>query len=250
MLQGEFSIFTDIFSNPLAAYYVQKLLVAFVFLICSSIAITVSVLFYNKSIGVKAKKGVYVLTFIFNWIGALIYFTELKDKPVNKEKTPKQTKQKTASICFFIIFCISFICSLFSGVFIKNDEAFDYINSFNPSVCYDRNGNEYSNVLDVVYYTEDGCNFVLKTKYDDELSVTTADYIQRGTYNGKYKDQYLASCAYLDKNGYIVFFEYKSPKVDDEKFYSDEKYCYYDENGEYYTNALYKYWNENGELCN
>lgn len=101
---------------------------------------------------------------------------------------------------------------------------------------YDRLGNSYNNISEVVYYTKDNCLFTLD---ENNLEFVCKDK----SLNPNYMDTYAAEISYVDSDGYLSFIE----KTLDES--NNNAYSSYDpQTGKYYIFAEFAKWDKNGKL--
>lgn len=198
-----------------------------------SVLLAAALYFYNKSRGVKEEKSVYVYTVLFGYIYIIIYFMKEKRKGVDiiqAEQTKKQKRCRIISIVLLAV-CIIFSVSSLGKAFNKT------YRSITTYECYDKYGNEYSSLDDMIYYTFDDCRFV----YDIEMY----SYIQYdNSINTIYEQEY--EYGYIDKDDNIVFFE--EPLNLNNQIDIDEPFCFYDSDEEYYASAKMIYWDESGKV--
>ena len=132
--------------------------------------------------------------------------------------------KKTKNIVIGII-VLTFISSLAMTLY-------PYINT----KCYDRFGNTYNDLSEVVYYTEDNWQF----KYNqDEMKFYCVKKSEHGDYSGSYDSEYV----YIDKSGYLHFTDQVLDYVN-----NDDYACYDSETDEFYMDAVFARWNSKGEL--
>lgn len=214
--------------------------------IVTNLSLTLAVYYYNKSRGVKAKAIIYPVIFVFGPVVALIYYlVTRRDGNIASIDEHRIRKFKITSIILAVIFAAGFITDIAvvnSGVLFNNDYL-ETVSRFANFSYYDRYGNEYEFQEDVVYYTEDGCKFKLRT-YDNG----STEFSQLSdTYSNKYKESYDPEFVYIDKNGYVVFIE-KYLEMDDDRFDSGTPFYLVDDNGDYYADFCNVYWNADGEI--
>jgi hypothetical protein len=101
---------------------------------------------------------------------------------------------------------------------------------------YDKYGNSFSSVSEVVYYTEDNWQYVYNEEEMTFSCVKAAD-------TGNYKKTYDADYVYIDENGYLFFSDSILDCVNKQDF------CWYDYlTDEYYMDAIFARWDSNGNL--
>lgn len=208
-----------------------------------------------------------LLTFFFGWIPAIIYICtrnnakkqEFADQEINEVTINNyKSKSKTFLILFIVFYIVTIIgAAVIGGVafttgmragldsdlegiiggqfdndyldglddedfFTDNDDFFAYY--------YDREGNSYDDVQDVVFYSNDGKKYYFS---DDQHSYTDDD----GTL-------YEVLRCFVDEEGYFYF------DKDNKLEFSKEKSKYVDSDGKTYDSIIGTYWDEFGQMQN
>ncbi len=97
---------------------------------------------------------------------------------------------------------------------------------------YDRNGNTYTDIQSVIYYTREGDEFKL-----EENSLKYKHFVSTDG-----KQMYIAERVYIDMDGFIVY----DRKNEFER--SDREYVYLDSDGNEYFLAEYMKWDYKGNI--
>lgn len=207
-----------------------------------SVGFVTAVYFYNKSRNVKEKSSVYFLIFLFGIIGAVVYFLSTRKKAENIEYTGDKKKYKIISVILAVI-CVAATAVNVSGVLsddVYSDDYSELIDRLSVG-CYDRYGVSHSTPDDIIYYTTDGYEFRFTTDSNGNAVFSQLS----SSYDGRYKEEYEADFAYIDKEGYLVITN-KALEIDDNV---DGAFRYVDSSNEYYASAIDIYWDEDGNLC-
>ncbi len=110
-----------------------------------------------------------------------------------------------------------------------------FFTALNPTY-YDKYGNEYDSLNDVVYYTEDDKKYILDRE--------TYYFIEVDNPENKIKEDDV----FLDKNGYLVTIPRENIEVDQHTDDNDP-YGFYDSNGNRYAAPFVCSWDSEGNLC-
>lgn len=207
-----------------------KFIVTLLLAIFTNTIILLSYYISDKKNGVKKKKSIYIFIFLFGILYVIYdFFKRLFSK---NHKKPDKVMMKVT--------CISLAVHLVFNIAIPRMVFPDLYNLSFSHIYYDKYGNSYDSLEKVVYYTEDGCQFL----YDDEN--LEFNCIEKSNNKG-YSDSYSVNYTYLDKNGYLVFPNHSLELIENDA--SHKVFSWYDnETNEYYTDAEFARWDSEGNL--
>lgn len=233
----------DVFQQSFI-FLIPMLISGAITVVCSAIS-AAAVYYYNKSRGIKEKGATYFLIFLFGILGVIVYYFKTKKKTEKNDSLDesKSKKFRMISIILIVIAVIGFGTNIYAsqtGMY-DTDEYKQSVEKY-ASGFYDKYGNEYDNRDEVIYYTEDGCEF----KMAQENSGYPYYYQMSDAYNNKYKEEYDGFLTYIDEDGYIVFFD-KELELDDNCDWNDN-FCYMDSDGHHYAQPYTVIWNSDGTL--
>ncbi|MCM1115465.1 MAG: hypothetical protein NC397_08220 [Clostridium sp.] len=208
-------------SSELIIKFIVKLGLA---IICNVIIVFLYY-FNDKKKSIKEKSSKYCLIFLF---GIWYVVFDLVKRLFSKHDEINKNVIK--------ITCIAIAAFLVLDVAIPRIAFPDLYSSPFSQTYYDKYGNSYDSLEEVIYYTEDNCQytfdednlmFICKNKPDDS----------------QYKDSYKVGYAYVDHAGYLVLTEYVLNLVENGDF------DWYDSStDDYYMDAEFARWNQQGTL--
>lgn len=213
----------------------------FLFVLSEAIAITCSLYFYNKCRGKKECKRVYICTFFFGIIAIIALALKKQKNSDNDDKISVRKMNGKYRIISIVLFLLYLILLVSGNVFLHNFKEKHIINESIVSEnleFYDKYGNKYASYNDVIFYTYDGCRFVIDDKSNCMLRISS---------DTDYDEEYSLIISYIDCNGNLTFTT-EILKVDEQKSENCELMCLYDARNNYYAMASSVGWNSDGEM--
>lgn len=168
----------------------KEVLIKIIFIFVKSIIILSLYLHFDKRNNIKRRIIEYLAIFIFCDLYVIIdVIKELKSK--------SRTTHKALIIVLTVLLIANSVVGSVNTIYNKlsdvNSSSIETISKY-----YDRKGIEYTELENVVYYTEDGAEFKYNASKSEYVCIVN-------TKENKYNSRYDSLFTYIDKNGWIVF---------------------------------------------
>lgn len=189
---------------------------------------------FDKKYNKQRKLLDYIFIFVFSDVYVII--DAIKSIKEKKIKFPK-----SLAIIMLIMYVFT-LCSSAVSLEYQNKYYSDYIDKSKiiqeqeDKIYYDKYGKSYSSLNEVIYYTQDGAEFI----HDDEKEA----FVLVRDENNKYQKYYHDFQRYIDEEGWLFLTEEMYDELD-----NHGGYCYYDAKlNKYYGDGKFARWDENGEI--